>query len=513
MKKITLIAIYTLLGYCSYSQTIIGGAGVIQIDGNPNSAASNSAIRTQGTSISKIAVDTANAKIYWYKSTQAFGSKWTELIPGTATDGYVLTYNATQKNWIATAPGGGGDMLLGTAQVVTANKTFNQGTLRVNGGSTWNGNFTSTLTSADRTWTMPDATGTVALTSSNITGSAGSVANNVTFSNSGTGAASGTTFNGSSAVTISHNSIGASPLAGSASLTTVGTITSGTWNGTTIAIANGGTGATSKAAAFDALSPMTTSGDIVYGGTSGTGTRLAGNTTTTKQFLTQTGTGSASAAPTWGTISGTDVTYASQTAGTVFAAPSGAAGTPSFRALVASDIPTLNQNTTGTAANITATSNTTLTTLSNLISVGTITTGTWSGSFGAVSGANLTSLTAGNLSGTIPSTVLGNSTVFVGTTSIALNRASANQGLTGISSVAIPGATSGTVTISQATTGTYTASMPTGNLANGYIDVIPTTYYADDSAATTNSVAAGQTYRLAANNPYGLPIGTLRVRQ
>lgn len=58
------------------------------------------------------------------------------------------------------------------------------------------------------------------------------------------------------------------------SLTTVGTITSGTWTGTSIAIANGGTGQTSASAAFNALSPMTTSGDIIYGGISGTGTRL-----------------------------------------------------------------------------------------------------------------------------------------------------------------------------------------------------------------------------------------------
>ena len=55
-------------------------------------------------------------------------------------------------------------------------------------------------------------------------------------------------------------------------------------------------------------------------------------------------------------------------------------------AIQAADIPTLNQNTTGnattatTAGNITATSNTTLTSLSNLATVGTITTGTWSAS-------------------------------------------------------------------------------------------------------------------------------------
>ena len=42
-------------------------------------------------------------------------------------------------------------------------------------------------------------------------------------------------------------------------------------------------------------------------------------------------------------------------------------------------------------------------------------------------------LTAGNLSGTIPSGVLGNSTLYVGTTAIALNRGSASQTLTGIS--------------------------------------------------------------------------------
>jgi hypothetical protein len=44
----------------------------------------------------------------------------------------------------------------------------------------------------------------------------------------------------------------------------------------------------------------------------------------------------------------------------------------------------------------------------------------------------LTSLPAGQLSGTIPSGVLGNSTVYIGTTAIALNRGSASQSLTGV---------------------------------------------------------------------------------
>lgn len=45
--------------------------------------------------------------------------------------------------------------------------------------------------------------------------------------------------------------------------------------------------------------------------------------------------------------------YASKTANFVLAAPNGAAGVPTFRAVVASDIPTLNQNTTGNAGTVT----------------------------------------------------------------------------------------------------------------------------------------------------------------
>jgi hypothetical protein len=78
--------------------------------------------------------------------------------------------------------------------------------------------------------------------SSNITISS-AAANSLTLNASGVGENSGITFDGSAAKTISYNTIGASPLAGSPSLTSVGTITSGVWNGTAITIANGGTGA------------------------------------------------------------------------------------------------------------------------------------------------------------------------------------------------------------------------------------------------------------------------------
>jgi hypothetical protein len=74
----------------------------------------------------------------------------------------------------------------------------------------------------------------------------------------------------------------------------------------TVAIANGGTGQTSKAAAFNALSPTTTLGDFVYHDGSNN-VRLAGSTAATKRFLTQTGNGTVSAAPSWGTIASGDV--------------------------------------------------------------------------------------------------------------------------------------------------------------------------------------------------------------
>jgi hypothetical protein len=70
---------------------------------------------------------------------------------------------------------------------------------------------------------------------------------------------------------------------------------------------NGGTGQTSAAAAYNALSPMTTLGDLEYESGANTAARLPGNTTANKQFLTQTGTGSVSAAPAWGAIAPADL--------------------------------------------------------------------------------------------------------------------------------------------------------------------------------------------------------------
>ena len=111
-------------------------------------------------------------------------------------------------------------------------------------------------------------------------------------------------------------------------------------------------------------------------------TSFDGSQGTAGQVLTSAGTG---ATPTWTTptvgtvtsVSGTSPVassggatpaislaanygdtqnpYASKTANFVLAAPNGSAGAPTFRVIVAADIPTLNQNTTGTASNVTGT--------------------------------------------------------------------------------------------------------------------------------------------------------------
>jgi hypothetical protein len=70
------------------------------------------------------------------------------------------------------------------------------------------------------------------------------------------------------------------------------------------------------------------------------------------------------------------------------------------------------------------------------------------------SGASLTSLPAGQLSGTIPSGVLGNSSLYIGTTAIALNRSSSAQSLTGVN---IDGSAGSATTAGTATNATNVA--------------------------------------------------------
>lgn len=112
---------------------------------------------------------------------------------------------------------------------------------------------------------------------------------------------------------------------------------------------NGNTGVATKNAVRDKFESLSAGGsvatdtiwdalgDLAYGTGADTASKLAGNTTATKKFLRQTGNGSVSAAPAWDT-------------------------------LVSGDIPTLNQDTTGSAASLSISGQTGLLTFTGLAS-------------------------------------------------------------------------------------------------------------------------------------------------
>lgn len=117
--------------------------------------------------------------------------------------------------------------------------------------------------------------------------------------------------------------------------------------------------------------------------------------------------------------------YASKTANFVLAAPDGTAGVPSFRALTNTDIPNLTgktYNALSLTANATGFSVAGGTTSKTLTVNNSIT----------LAGTDATTITLPATTGTV---ALNNQTFFLGTTSIAINRASANIALTGITSI------------------------------------------------------------------------------
>ncbi len=141
-------------------------------------------------------------------------------------------------------------------------------------------------TLADTQWTCTNNTvilGTTGLTWAQVSGAG-------TYSNG-----SGITLTGN-VFSISAGAITNAMLAGSIAaskfvgtdIATVGTITVGIWHASVITEAYGGTGQSSY-----------TLGDVLYASATNTLSKLAGQTTTYRKYLRQTGTGSASAAPAW----------------------------------------------------------------------------------------------------------------------------------------------------------------------------------------------------------------------
>ena len=173
---------------------------------------------------------------------------------------------------------GRGTALTGVFEEITlgTNLTLLGTTLNASGGGTVTSVAALTLgtTGTNLSSTVANGTTTPVITlnvpdSSALNRGALTAADWTTFNNKG----SGTVTSVSGTLNRITSSGGATPIidisatyVGQTSITTLGTIGTGVWNGTTIAIANGGTGQVTATLAFDALSPTTTRGDTIVRG-------------------------------------------------------------------------------------------------------------------------------------------------------------------------------------------------------------------------------------------------------
>ena len=179
--------------------------------------------------------------------------------------------------------------------------------------------------------------------------------------------------------------------------------------------------------------------------------------------------------------------YASKTANFFLAAPNGAAGVPSFRAVVAADIPTLNQSTTGNAA--------TATTATNLAggSAGTIPYQSAAGTT-----VQLTAGTAGYIlqanGAAAPSWVVASTAAGVNNGTLTLNVS--GTGLSGSQTFTANQSTAATFTVTSNATNLNTASTivardASGNFTAGTITAALTGNASTATSATTATNLAG----------------------
>lgn len=131
--------------------------------------------------------------------------------------------------------------------------------------------------------------------------------------------------------------------------------------------------------------PMTTLGDIIYENAS-VAARLAGNTTTAKQYLSQTGTGAVSAAPAWATIAAADLSDGNSGTGAIAHVSSPTFVTPTLGAAIATTINKVTITAPATAASLTLATGSTL-----------ATSGSFSITLTSTAGTNVTLPTTGTL--------------------------------------------------------------------------------------------------------------------
>lgn len=197
------------------------------------------------------------------------------------------------------------------------------------------------------------STGTTGLTPSLATSGAVTLGGTLAVTNGGTGV---TTSTGTGNVVLSNSptlvtpALG-TPASGVATNLTGLPLTTGVTG--ILPVANGGNGTATPALTQGSNVTITGSWPnyTISASAPGTGTVTSVSGTGTVSGISLSGTVTSTGSLTLGgTLAVTPSNFASQTANTFLAAPNGSSGTPTFRALAAADVPTLNQNTTGTAA-------------------------------------------------------------------------------------------------------------------------------------------------------------------
>jgi trimeric autotransporter adhesin len=129
--------------------------------------------------------------------------------------------------------------------------------------------------------------------------------------------------------------------------------------------------------------------------TNGAGSITVANTGVTSVTGTSPVVSSGGATPAISLASGygdTQNPYASKTANNFLAAPNGTAGVPTFRAIVAADIPTLNQNTTGSSGSCTGNAATATTATNQSGGTVSATTGAFSSTVNFAGGSSVSSI-------------------------------------------------------------------------------------------------------------------------
>jgi hypothetical protein len=204
----------------------------------------NTAVGTYGSSTA-IPVVTVNGKGLVTNVTTQSISTTLNIAGTTGTDAVALGSDtltfagsgaistAVTNNQVAISVATATSSVLGVATFNTASFAVTAGDVTIKSAGVTNAQLVnSSFFIGTTSVSLGDVSGTTSSLAVNISGkattagTADQVANSVTFAVTG-GAVAGTTFNGSAAKTIDYSTIGAAPAAGSSSIVTVGTLTSG----------------------------------------------------------------------------------------------------------------------------------------------------------------------------------------------------------------------------------------------------------------------------------------------